>query len=61
MPEGEAGALERSGDGAMNKTTSRPSFKKGLSGNPGGRRKDVAEMRDLAREFTTEAIEHLVH
>ena len=33
---------------------------KGQSGNPGGRPKVVAEVRDLAREHTTEAIETLV-
>jgi uncharacterized protein DUF5681 len=35
-------------------------FKKGQSGNPGGRPKVVAEVRELARAHTGEAIETLV-
>src|SRR4029450_4330574 len=35
-------------------------FEKGQSGNPGGRPKVVAEVRELAREHTGEAIETLV-
>lgn len=31
-------------------------FPKGVSGNPGGRPKAIAEVRDLAREYTTDAI-----
>ena len=34
-------------------------FKKGVSGNPGGRPKETAEVRELARERTTKAIEAL--
>jgi hypothetical protein len=35
-------------------------FKKGQSGNPGGRPKVVAEVKELAREHTGKAIETLV-
>ena len=34
-------------------------FKKGESGNPGGRPKEVAEVRELARKHGPEAIERL--
>jgi hypothetical protein len=34
-------------------------FKKGQSGNPGGRPKVIAHIRDKAREYTVEALETL--
>lgn len=34
-------------------------FKKGQSGNPGGRPKEVNEVKDLARKHTKEAIDRL--
>ena len=35
-------------------------FEKGKSGNPGGRPKEVVEVRDLARSHSTRAVERLV-
>lgn len=34
-------------------------WSKGQSGNPGGRPKEVIEIRDLARQYTSEAIKRL--
>ena len=39
--------------------TGQGDFQKGRSGNPGGRPKEVAEVRDLARRSTPAAIEAL--
>lgn len=36
-------------------------FAKGQSGNPAGRPKEAAEVKDYARQFQTEAIDRLVH
>ena len=35
-------------------------FKKGQSGNPGGRPKEVSEVKDLARTYGVDAIERFV-
>ena len=35
-------------------------FKRGFSGNPGGRPKDEYEVAELARSYTVEAVETLV-
>jgi hypothetical protein len=35
-------------------------FKKGVSGNPGGRPRVIGEVRDLARQHTTDALNALV-
>lgn len=35
-------------------------FQKGQSGNPGGRPKECAEVKELARQYGPEAIEKLV-
>jgi hypothetical protein len=37
-----------------------PNWRRGVSGNPGGRPKVVTEVRDLARQHTGEAIMTLV-
>jgi hypothetical protein len=42
-----------------NRAVGRP-FQKGQSGNPGGRPKETAEVRELARQHTIEAVERLV-
>jgi len=36
-------------------------FKKGQSGNPGGRPKENQEVRELARQHTEEAVERLAY
>lgn len=36
-------------------------FVKGVSGNPGGRPKTIEEIRDLARSYTPQAMEALLH
>ena len=44
----------------MTNSTGKGGFEKGKSGNPGGRPAVVAEVRDLAREHTTDAMKTLV-
>ena len=36
-------------------------FKKGQSGNPGGRPKENPELKDLARSYTQESVERLAY
>lgn len=50
---------ENSGETAKRKGAGRP-FPAGMSGNPGGRPKVIAEVRDLARQHTRKAIQTLV-
>jgi hypothetical protein len=50
---------ENSGRTARPRGPGRP-FTKGVSGNPGGRPRELADVKALAREHTTEAIETLV-
>ena len=40
-------------------TEGKGGFKKGRSGNPGGRPKEIGEVRELARQYTPQAIEAL--
>jgi len=44
----------------MANRTGKGGFKKGQSGNPGGRPKEVGEVRELARQYTAKAINTLV-
>lgn len=50
---------ENNGQTAKRKGSGRP-FPAGMSGNPGGRPKVIAEVRDLARQHTRKAIQTLV-
>jgi hypothetical protein len=50
---------ENSDRAARRRGPGRP-FEKGVSGNPGGRPRELADVKALAREHTAEAIETLV-
>jgi hypothetical protein len=43
----------------MANPTGRGGFRKGQSGNPGGRPRVIGDLRDLARKHTAEAVEEL--
>lgn len=45
----------------MANKTGKGGFKKGESGNPGGRPAEIAEVQELARTHTTKAIERLAY
>jgi hypothetical protein len=59
-PENRDGSGETAALGVRGKPPRGRPFQPGQSGNPGGRPKALAEVRDLAREHTPEAIETLV-
>ncbi len=44
-----------------NKSVPGVPFPKGKSGNPGGRPKENAEVKELAKAYTAQAIERLAH
>ena len=58
-PPSFSGPLTQNSEQAVNNGNLKP-FKKGQSGNPGGRPKEVAEVKALARKQTTIAINTLV-
>jgi hypothetical protein len=41
--------------------TGKGGFKKGQSGNPGGRQKEDCELKEIAKAYTLEAVERLVY
>jgi hypothetical protein len=57
--EGSSNSAESSTLPATQRGPGRP-FPKGVSGNPGGRPKEIGHVRDLARLHTQEALETLV-
>jgi hypothetical protein len=52
MAENSEQTAKRRGPGRL--------FAKGVAGNPGGRPRELADVKELARQHTTEAIETLV-
>ena len=61
MRKKKAGVLKRKTPAKKKKGKLRPPWKKGQSGNPGGRPRLDAELRDAAREYTQEALNVLVN
>ena len=57
--EGSSSSAESSTSSAPLRVPGRP-FAKGVSGNPGGRPKEIGHVRDLARQHTAAAIRTLV-
>lgn len=45
----------------MGNPTGKGGFKKGQSGNPGGRKKEVGHVKEMAQQYTAEAVDRLVH
>ena len=47
-------------ESAVTSRTAKGQFRRGFSGNPGGRPKDEFKVAELARSYTVEAVDTLV-